>query len=95
MVQLLFVIANNQTYYNDEEHQDAVARERGRPRENRWVGQRMDAPAVDFAGLARDLGVEGIGPIEDPSALAGAMARAVSIIDDGRPALVDVRIVSR
>lgn len=94
-IPVLFVIANNQSYHNDEEHQDAVARRRERARENRWIGQRMDTPAVDFAGLARDLGAEGIGPVADPSALAAAMRQAVAAIDDGRPALVDVRISPR
>jgi thiamine pyrophosphate-dependent acetolactate synthase large subunit-like protein len=94
-IPVLFVINNNQSYFNDEEHQDTVARERGRPRENRWIGQRMDTPAVDFASLAKDLGVEGIGPVEDPAALAAAYKRAIAALDDGRPALVDVRIAPR
>ncbi len=94
-IPILFVIANNQSYYNDEEHQDRMARVRGRPTENRWIGQRMSTPAVDFAGLARDLGVEGIGPVGEPGGLAAAMTRAVAAIDEGRPALVDVRIVPR
>jgi thiamine pyrophosphate-dependent acetolactate synthase large subunit-like protein len=94
-IPVLFVIANNQSYHNDEEHQDTVARVRERPRENRWIGQRMDTPAVDFAGLARDLGAEGIGPVSDPAELASAMRRGVAALDDGRPALVDVRIGSR
>ena len=94
-IPVLFVINNNQSYFNDEEHQDTVARERGRPRENRWIGQRMNTPAVDFASLAKDLGVEGIGPVEDPAALAAAYGRAIAALDDGRPALVDVRIAPR
>ena len=53
----LIVVANNQSYFNDEEHQERVARTRGRPIENRGVGQRMAEPAVDFAALARSLGV--------------------------------------
>ena len=94
-IPVLFVIANNQSYHTDEEHQDAVARTRGRERENRWIGQRMDTPAVDFAGLARDLGAEGVGPIAQPGDLAEAMRQAVAALDEGRPALVDVRIASR
>jgi len=94
-IPVLFVIANNQSYYNDEEHQDRVARTRGRPAENRWIGQRMDRPAIDFASLARDLGAEGIGPVEDPAELAAAFARAVAAIDAGGPALVDVRVAAR
>ena len=94
-IPVLFLVANNQSYYNDEEHQDHVARVRARPPENRWIGQRMDRPAVDFAGLARDLGAEGIGPIDDPGDLAVTLRRAVTALDEGRPVLVDVRIVPR
>jgi thiamine pyrophosphate-dependent acetolactate synthase large subunit-like protein len=94
-IPVLFLVANNQSYYNDEEHQDHVARVRARPPENRWIGQRMDRPAVDFAGLARDLGAEGFGPVDDPGDLAATLRRAVKALDEGRPVLVDVRIVPR
>jgi thiamine pyrophosphate-dependent acetolactate synthase large subunit-like protein len=91
----LLVVMNNQSYYNDEEHQERVALARGRPVENRWVGQRMAEPGVDFAALARSLGVEAFGPVLEPSALRPAMDQAVRAIGDGRPALVDVRIAPR
>jgi thiamine pyrophosphate-dependent acetolactate synthase large subunit-like protein len=94
-IPVLFVIANNRSYYNDEEHQEHVARVRGRPTENRWIGQRLDDPPVDFAGLARDLGAEGFGPVEDPGDLARTFAAAVAALDEGRPALVDVRVAPR
>jgi thiamine pyrophosphate-dependent acetolactate synthase large subunit-like protein len=94
-IPVLFLVANNQSYYNDEEHQDHVARVRGRPPENRWIGQRLDRPAVDFAGLARDLGAEGFGPVEDPDDLAATLRQAVKALDESRPVLVDVRIVPR
>jgi thiamine pyrophosphate-dependent acetolactate synthase large subunit-like protein len=64
-IPLLLVIANNQSYHNDVEHQERMART-GRPIENRWIGQRMVEPAMNFAGLASNLGVEGFGPITDP-----------------------------
>ena len=91
-IPVLFVIVNNQSYYNDEQHQDRVARTRGRPPENRWIGQRMDRPAVDFAGLARDLGAVGIGPVDDPERLRSAFDEALRALDDGRPVVVDVRV---
>ncbi|TMF68057.1 MAG: thiamine pyrophosphate-binding protein [Chloroflexi bacterium] len=94
-IPVLVLVANNQTYFNDEEHQDRVAVTRQRPRENRWVGQRMEQPAVDFASLARDLGAEGFGPVEDPAELARTFAAAVKAMDAGGPVVVDVRIASR
>src|SRR5579883_113716 len=41
-IPIMFVVANNRSYYNDEEHQDRVARVRNRPPENKWIGQRID-----------------------------------------------------
>jgi thiamine pyrophosphate-dependent acetolactate synthase large subunit-like protein len=93
-IPVLFVVANNQTYFNDEEHQDRVAVTRARPRENRWVGQRMDQPAVDFASLARDLGAQGFGPVDDPAALGRTFAAALAAMDEGAPVVVDIRIAS-
>ena len=52
-IPLLIVVANNRSYFNDEVHQERVALQRGRPVENRWVGQRIDDPAPDLATLAR------------------------------------------
>src|SRR6185369_4328985 len=40
-VPCLLLIANNRSFYNDEMHQERVARERSRPVENKWIGQRI------------------------------------------------------
>jgi acetolactate synthase-1/2/3 large subunit len=94
-VPALLVVVNNQSYYNDEEHQERVARTRGRPVENRWLGLRMTDPDVDFANLARALGVEGFGPISEPDGVRAALHAAVGALGEGRPALVEVRIGPR
>ncbi|MDR7457162.1 MAG: thiamine pyrophosphate-binding protein [Armatimonadota bacterium] len=88
-----FVLCNNRSYYNDEVHQELVARARGRPVENSVVGIRLEEPAVDFAGLARALGVHSEGPVVEPAALGPALRRAVRVAGEERaPALVDVVI---
>ena len=51
---LLTVTFNNRTYGNDEDHQDAVAKARGRPVENKVVGIRIDDPAPDSACTPKD-----------------------------------------
>ncbi len=91
----LLVVANNRSYFNDEEHQERVARARGRPIENRGVGQRITDPDVDFAALARSQGVEAFGPVLQPDDVASAMQGAVRALNEGRPALVDVRTAPR
>lgn len=89
---LLILVANNRSYFNDELHQEGIARERGRPAENRWIGQRMIDPDIDFAKLAEAQGLVGYGPVSTPEDLARCIAAAVSDVRRGMPALVDIRI---
>ena len=70
-VPLLAVVCNNRSFFNDEVHQERVAKERGRPVENRWIGQRIDDPAPDLAMLARAQGLDGIGPVTTRRRVAG------------------------
>jgi thiamine pyrophosphate-dependent acetolactate synthase large subunit-like protein len=88
----LFLVANNRSYYNDELHQESVARQRGRNPDNRWIGLRIEHPAPDIAKMAEAQGVEGIGPITDAKDLAEAVGRAVERVRGGRPCLVDIHI---
>jgi acetolactate synthase I/II/III large subunit len=88
---LLTVMFNNRTYGNDEAHQEAVAKARGRPVEQKVVGIRIDDPAPDFARIAQGFGVWAEGPIDTADAVGPAMRRALRVVkDEGRPALVDV-----
>ena len=88
----LFVIANNRSYYNDELHQEGVARHRGRSPANRWIGQSIDHPAPDLAKLAEAQGVMGIGPLTRAADLPDAMRRGVDCVRAGKPCLIDVHI---
>ena len=63
----LILVANNRSFYNDELHQERVAHERGRPVENKWIGQRIDEPDIDLAAMARAQGAVGIGPVKELS----------------------------
>ncbi len=87
---LLTVMFNNRSYGNDEEHQEAVAKARGRPVENKVIGIRIDDPAPDFTTIARGFGVHAEGPIDTVDAVGPALARAIRVVKEGRPALVDV-----
>jgi thiamine pyrophosphate-dependent acetolactate synthase large subunit-like protein len=89
----LLLVANNRSFYNDEMHQERVARERGRPVENKWIGQRIDEPDIDLAMMARAQGAVGIGPVKDLSKLKDAMAEAIKAVQDGAVCVVDVRVV--
>ncbi len=90
-IPLLTVMCNNRSYYNDEEHQEVMAKARGRSVENKVVGIRIEGPAPDFAKIAQGFGVYAEGPIEDPKDLGFALKRALKVVKEDRlPALVDV-----
>ena len=91
-IPLLFVIANNRSFYNDELHQERMARMRARPVENKWIGQRMADPEIDLAAMGRAQGAVGFGPITKPADLAAALEQAIAAVDAGGVAVVDVRV---
>ena len=86
------MVANNRSFFNDELHQQHVAEQRGRPVENRWIGQRIDDPPVDVAALARSQGLVAYGPVTDRRELATVTARAVAEVRAGAPVVVDAQI---
>ena len=91
-IPLLIVVANNRSFFNDELHQERVARARNRPVENRWVGQRISEPDIDIAGVARAQGAQGFGPVSAIADLPATFAKAIAAVEQGAVAVVDVRV---
>jgi thiamine pyrophosphate-dependent acetolactate synthase large subunit-like protein len=87
----LLVVNDNGSFYNDEPHQAAVARERGRPQTNSWIGMRIADPPVDIDALAASYGCWTAGTVTEPADLAGAFAKGLAAAHDGRLAVVHVR----
>ncbi len=91
-IPLLFVVANNRSFFNDELHQERVARMRSRPVENRWIGQRISEPDIDIAGIARAQGAIGFGPVTNIADLPKVFAEAIAATEAGNVVVVDVRV---
>lgn len=91
-VGLLVVVSNNRSYFNDELHQEHMARLRGRPVENRWVGQRLDDPPVDIASISRAQGAVGYGPILEPDEIRSTLRSAIDEVRAGKVVVVDVLV---
>ena len=86
----LFIVNNNRSFYNDVEHQERVAKHRGRPVENRNVGMAISDPAVDLSALARSYGLKAFGPVDDISELPRVLEAAFAGAEAGATVLVDV-----
>ena len=82
-IPLLIVVANNRSFFNDELHQERVARMRNRPIENRWVGQRISEPDIDIASIARAQGAQGFGPLTAIADLGPTFAKAIAAVEAG------------
>jgi thiamine pyrophosphate-dependent acetolactate synthase large subunit-like protein len=91
-IPLLVLINNNRSYFNDELHQETIAVRRARPPQNRWIGQRMTDPDLDFAKFVEAQGAVGIGPVKTPAELDAAIKRGVDILKKGGVCLIDVHI---
>jgi thiamine pyrophosphate-dependent acetolactate synthase large subunit-like protein len=91
-VPLLILVANNESFFNDELHQERMARVRDRPVENRSIGMRMSDPPLDLAVLARGQGAIGLGPVSNPEDLKSALAEGVAQTRAGKVCVIDVHV---
>jgi thiamine pyrophosphate-dependent acetolactate synthase large subunit-like protein len=89
----LMIVCNNRSFYNDERHQGQMAQARGRPAENRWIGQHLTKPDIDIAGMARMMGAEGIGPIDRLPELLPAIERGLAEARNGKICVIDARVL--
>ena len=90
-VPLLTVMHNNRAYHQELMHVQRIAarRQRGVDGSIR-PGNVFADPHVDFAAMAKSFGVWSSGPIEDPSEVGPAVAKAMDVVMQGEPALVDI-----
>jgi len=90
-IPLLYVMHNNRAYQQEIIHLERMCarRQRGGNGEAK-IGNVIDNPNINYAQLARSMGVWSTGPIENPNDLSAALAKAVRVVKSGQPALVDV-----
>jgi hypothetical protein len=69
-----------------------MAQDRGRPVERKWIGQKIDDPPIDIAGIARVQGAQAGGPVAKRSDLGQALAEAIHAVRGGAVYVLDVRV---
>jgi hypothetical protein len=73
---VLVIVANNASFFNDEVHQERVARARTRPVENKWIGMRLDDPLPDISQNALSFGCTVVtGQVKERSKLGGRLGK--------------------
>lgn len=88
-IPMLMVVCNNRSFFNDEIHQERMARQRNRPVENRWIGQRIADPEPDLASMARAQGLTAFGPIDDAEILTKLLPQAIEAVKTGATVVID------
>jgi len=90
-IPLLTVTHNNRGYHQEFMHLQRMAsrRQRGVDGSSR-IGNALRDPEPNLAKIAAGMGCWSEGPITDPNELAPALKRALDVVENGEPALVDV-----
>jgi acetolactate synthase-1/2/3 large subunit len=89
-IPLLYVVHNNRSYHMEIMQMQVIANRRQRGIDRVHIGCNIDDPNIDYATMAKSMGVYGEGPILNPRDLGPALKRAIAVVKKGEPALVDV-----
>jgi len=89
-IPLLTVMHNNRAYHQEVMEVQIVANQHNRGITRTSIGTRIDDPPIDYAKLAQSMGMQGIGPIENPQDLGAAIRQGIEVVKRGEPALIDV-----
>ncbi|MGB0551008.1 MAG: thiamine pyrophosphate-binding protein [Alphaproteobacteria bacterium] len=89
-IPLLLIINNNCSYGNDVAHQSRMAIQRGRPVENRWIGQSLENPRVDIPAQARSYGVSAGETVRDLKDLMPALEAGIKAVQAGECYVLNV-----
>jgi thiamine pyrophosphate-dependent acetolactate synthase large subunit-like protein len=94
-IPILYVMHNNRAYHQEYMYVQDMCCRLGRGIENAHIGTTMTSPNIDFAKVAQGFGVYAEGPISDPAAFVPALKRAIAVVKEGRPALLDTLVEPR
>ena len=89
-IPMLYIVHNNRAYHQEYMYLVAMAARHGRGVDKMDIGTTIKDPNVDYATVARGMGVYGEGPIVDPKDLRPALSRAIAVVKTGETAVVDV-----
>jgi thiamine pyrophosphate-dependent acetolactate synthase large subunit-like protein len=89
-IPLLAIVHNNRSYHMEVMHTLRMADRRSRDTSRIHIGTDITNPNIDYAVLAKSMGVYGQGPISNPNDLGPAIKRAIDVVKRGEPALIDV-----
>jgi thiamine pyrophosphate-dependent acetolactate synthase large subunit-like protein len=88
-IPLLSIMHNNRAYHQEVMHVQRMCDRRSRGIDRASIGTTITDPNINFAMVAKGMGVYSEGPITDPKDLGPAILRAKEVVKRGEPALVE------
>jgi thiamine pyrophosphate-dependent acetolactate synthase large subunit-like protein len=89
-IPILMIIHNNRGYHQETMHIQRMAARHNRGIDRAHIGTAINEPNIDYAAVAKGMGVFAEGPVSNPVDLGPALRRALDVVRRGEPALVDV-----
>jgi acetolactate synthase-1/2/3 large subunit len=89
-IPMLTLMHNNRAYHMEIMQLQRMANQHNRGIDTCDIGTTITNPNIDYAQMARSMGVEAEGPISDPAALGPAIRRGIAAVKRGNPYLIDV-----
>jgi thiamine pyrophosphate-dependent acetolactate synthase large subunit-like protein len=89
-IPILYIVHNNRAWHQEYMHVQRMAQRNQRGIDRAHIGTTMDNPNIDFATLAKSMGVYSQGPISNAADVGPAIQRAIAVVKKGEPALIDV-----
>jgi thiamine pyrophosphate-dependent acetolactate synthase large subunit-like protein len=89
-IPILYIVHNNRAWHQEYMHVQRMAQRNQRGIDRAHIGTTIDNPNIDFATLAKSMGVYSQGPISNPADVGPAIQRAIAVVKKGEPALIDV-----
>jgi acetolactate synthase-1/2/3 large subunit len=89
-IPVLMIIHNNRGYHQEVMHIQRIAARNDRGVDRADIGTTIKQPNIDYAAMAKSMGVYAEGPVSNPNDLGPALRRALAVVKRGEPALVDV-----
>src|SRR5579862_2998082 len=88
-IPLLSIMHNNRAYHQEVMHVQRMGDRHSRGIERASIGTTLTDPNINFAMVAKGMGVYSEGPVTDPKDLGPAILRAKEVVKRGEPALVE------
>ena len=88
-IPLLMIVHNNRGYHQEVMHVQRMANRHNRGIDRTDIGTTIKDPNMDYAAMAKSMGVYAEGPVSEANEIGPAIRRALAVVRNGEPALID------